>query len=142
MSMAPTLVTRDGRTFLVLGSPGGARIITITLLTILNVIDSGMAAQAAVDAPRLHHQWLPDVVFSEPNGLSPDTAARLRDMGYRIVVQRPWGAAEMIATGIDPSPQIEYPSSGGDGAMSGRMRPGLLYGANDSRRPAGSAAGY
>jgi gamma-glutamyltranspeptidase/glutathione hydrolase len=140
-SMAPTLVTRDGRIFLVLGSPGGARIITITLLTALNVIDYGMEPQEAVNAPRFHHQWLPDEIFVEPRGLSPDTAALLRDMGYKLTEQSPWGAAELIAIG--PEKIAAGPaSSGNDAAVSGRMRPGLLYGANDDRRPAGAAVGY
>ncbi len=58
--MSPTLVTKDNKIFMVLGSPGGSRIITITLQTALNVIDHAMAPQEAVDAPRIHHQWLPD----------------------------------------------------------------------------------
>jgi gamma-glutamyltranspeptidase/glutathione hydrolase len=99
------------------------------LETALNMIDYGMAPQAAVDAPRLHHQWLPDELDAEPFALSPDTAALLRAMGYRITTQDPWGAAELIAVG---------PGA----AAAGGMRPGLLYGANDSRRPAGSAEGY
>ncbi len=141
-SMAPTIVTRDGAVFLVLGSPGGARIITITLLTALNVIDYGMEIQEAVNAPRLHHQWLPDEVFVEPHGLSPDTAALLRDMGYTLRTQTPWGAAEVIAVGPPRPLQNGAASSGNDAALSGRMRPGLFYGANDDRRPAGAAVGY
>ncbi|MGO1237338.1 MAG: gamma-glutamyltransferase, partial [Hafnia alvei] len=69
-SMTPTLVTKDGKVFMVVGSPGGSRIITITLQTVLNVIDHGMAPQEDVDAPRLHHQWLPDEVYFEQRGLS------------------------------------------------------------------------
>lgn len=72
-SMTPTLVTKDGKVFMVVGSPGGSRIITITLQTVLNVIDHGMAPQEAVDAPRIHHQWLPDEVYFEQRGLSADT---------------------------------------------------------------------
>src|SRR5262249_36201864 len=59
-SMAPTIVLKDGKVFMVLGSPGGSRIITILLQTLVNVIDYGMPIQEAVDAPRLHHQWMPD----------------------------------------------------------------------------------
>ena len=140
-SMTPTIVMKDGKVAMVLGSPGGSRIITITLEAALNMIDYGMAPQEAVDAPRLHHQWLPDVLEAEPFALSPDTAALLRDMGYRIATQAPWGATELIAVG--PQVQAAGPTrSGNDPAMSGGMRPGLLYGANDSRRPAGSAEGY
>jgi len=140
-SMAPTLVTKDGHTVLVLGSPGGSRIITITLQTALNIIDYGMQPQEAVDAPRIHHQWLPDEVFVEPFALSPDTAKLLTDMGYKIATQTPWGAAEVIAVG-PPRPVVSGPaSSGNDSSQTGRMRPGLLYGANDDRRPAGAAVG-
>jgi len=142
-SMAPTIVTRDGQLFLVLGSPGGARIITITLQVILDMIDHGMALQEAVDAPRIHHQWLPDRIFVEPRALSPDTEALLRGMGYTLVEQTPWGAAEAIAVGPPaPLPGRSVASSGNDAARSGAMRPGLFYGANDSRRPAGAAMGY
>jgi len=141
-SMAPTLVTRDGRIFLVLGSPGGSRIITITLETALNIIDYGMAPQEAVDAPRLHHQWLPDEVDLEPWSVSPDSAKLLTDMGYRLVQQTPWGAAELIAIGPDQPAGSGPASSGNDAAVGGKMRPGLRYGANDDRRPAGAAVGY
>ncbi|RVD63954.1 gamma-glutamyltransferase, partial [Mesorhizobium sp. M4A.F.Ca.ET.029.04.2.1] len=72
-SMSPTVVTKDGKPFMVIGSPGGSRIITITLEAIVNVIDHGMNIQEAIDAPRIHHQWLPDTVYVEPFGLSPDT---------------------------------------------------------------------
>jgi gamma-glutamyltranspeptidase/glutathione hydrolase len=65
-SMSPTIITRDGKPVMVLGSPGGARIITITLETILNLVDYGMELQEAVDAPRFHHQWLPDTLQAEP----------------------------------------------------------------------------
>ncbi|MGO7580509.1 gamma-glutamyltransferase, partial [Rhizobium ruizarguesonis] len=71
-SMRPTIVTRDGKPFMVIGSPGGSRIITITLEAILNVVDFGMDISQAVNAPRLHHQWQPDKVFLEPYALSPD----------------------------------------------------------------------
>ncbi len=141
-SMAPTIVTRDGHTLLVTGSPGGSRIITITLETILNVVDFGMAPEEAVDAPRIHHQWLPDVLYAEPFALSPDTQALLRGMGYAITEQVPWGAAEMVAVGPE-MPSANTPAApANDAALSGRMRPGLLYGANDDRRPAGAASGY
>ena len=72
-SMSPTIVSKDGKPFMVIGSPGGARIITITLEAIINVIDHGMSIQEAIDAPRIHHQWLPDKVYMEPYALSPDT---------------------------------------------------------------------
>ncbi len=141
-SMAPSIVTRDGKTLLVAGSPGGSRIITITLETILNVVDFDMAPQDAVDAPRIHHQWLPDVLYAEPYALSPDTQALLRGMGYMITEQVPWGAAEMIEVGPATPVPGKLAAPANDAALSGRVRPGLLYGANDDRRPAGSAVGY
>ena len=132
-SMAPTIVLRDGRVFLVLGSSGGPRIITTVLEAVLNILDYGMTPQEAVDAPRLHHQWLPDEVMVERFALSSDTQALLQSMGYRIREQRAWGAAELIEVGMPPS---------ANAAASGRLRPGLYYGANDPRRPAGAAIGY
>lgn len=141
-SMSPTLVTKDGETLLVLGSPGGSRIITITLETILNVVDYGMAPQEAVDAPRIHHQWLPDTVYTEPFGLSPDTVRILEAMGHTVTEQKPWGAAELIQVGGVGGGQKDAASSGGDQAHSGKVREGFLYGANDARRPAGAAVGY
>ena len=141
-SMSPTLVTKDGKTVLVLGSPGGSRIITIVLETVMNLVDYGMAPQEAVDAPRIHHQWLPDEIFYETYGLSPDTIKLLADMGYTLTEQKPWGAAELIAVGDAATGTRDAASSGGDSAHSGRVLPGFLYGANDSRRPAGAAVGY
>ncbi len=121
-SMSPTIVLRNGRVFLVTGSPGGSRIITITQEVIQNVIDDGMDVQQAVDAPRYHHQYLPDTVYLEPYALSPDTVAILKGEGYTIKQQATtWGAAEAIER--DPASS-------------------MLYGANDSRAPAGAAAGY
>jgi gamma-glutamyltranspeptidase/glutathione hydrolase len=140
-SMAPTIVLQDGHVSMILGSPGGARIITIVLETILNMIDHGMTPQEAVDAPRVHHQWLPDTIYAEHYALSPDTRAALEALGYTVTEQRNWGAAALIAVG----PPREMPGTPGstplDPAASGRMRPGLFYGAMDSRRPAGVAIG-
>jgi gamma-glutamyltranspeptidase/glutathione hydrolase len=133
-SMTPTIVLRDGKPVLVLGSPGGSRIITTVLEIIVNVIDHGMTLQEAVDAPRIHHQWLPDTLAGEPFALSADTVKALTRMGYRVVPLKPWGtgnAAEVI--GIAPT----------DAARAGELgfpRPGVFYGACDSRAPAGSAA--
>ena len=141
-SMSPTLVTKDGKIFLVLGSPGGSRIITITLETVMNIVDYGMAPQEAVDAPRIHHQWLRDEVFYERFGLSPDTIRILTGMGYKLTEQTPWGSAELIEIGSVAANAAGPGSSGNDAALSGRVRSGYLYGAADDRRPAGSAAGY
>jgi gamma-glutamyltranspeptidase/glutathione hydrolase len=140
-SMAPTVVLKDGQTRFVLGSPGGSRIITIVLETLLNLIDYDMAPQEAVDAPRFHHQWLPDTLYTEPFGLSPDTEHLLAGMGYHIVEQTPWGAAALIAVGPEAGSGRPIGNSGGDAAASGRMLPNWFYGANDARRPAGAAIG-
>jgi gamma-glutamyltranspeptidase/glutathione hydrolase len=82
-AMTPTILTHDGKFFMAVGAPGGGRIISAVLQTILNVVDFGMNAQDAVDAPRIHHQWQPDKLFLEP-GISPDTAALLRSRGYDV----------------------------------------------------------
>ena len=140
-SMSPTIVTKDGKTFMVLGSPGGSRIITIVLETLMNVVDYGMNMQEAVDAPRLHHQWLPDEVYVEPFALSPDTAKILGYMGYTIKTQSPWGAAEAILIGPAADPAAPA-SSGNDAMAASKPIPGKLYGAHDDRRPAGAAGGY
>jgi len=144
-SMTPTIITKDGKTFMVVGSPGGSRIITIVLEAVINVIDYGLDPQEAVDAPRIHHQWLPDEVFVEPMALSPDTRKMLTDMGYAIVDQPPWGAAAMIvavpdATAKPDAPPVSEPRVP-DGMTGRRMKPGRVYGANDDRRPAGAALG-
>jgi gamma-glutamyltranspeptidase / glutathione hydrolase len=118
-SMAPTLVEKDGRVVLVLGSPGGSRIITTVLETIMDILDYGMSPQEAVDAPRLHHQGQPDEVYFEGSGLPVDTIKPLAEMGYKLAEQRPWGAVELI-----------------------ELANGRLYGASDPRRPAGAAVGY
>nr|WP_247650250.1 gamma-glutamyltransferase [Hafnia alvei] len=141
-SMTPTLVTKNGKVFMVVGSPGGSRIITITLQTVLNIIDHGMAPQEAVDAPRIHHQWLPDEVYFEQRGLSPDTQKLLQERGYKLVEQTPWGAAELIMVGLPGAAGVSSESSGNDSAVSGKVREGFIYGANDARRPSGSAVGY
>ena len=141
-SMSPTIVTKDGKTFMVLGSPGGSRIITIAVEIILNVVDHGMNIQEAVNAPRIHHQWLPDQISAEPFALSPDTARILTGMGYKIVEQAPWGAAEAILIGPKEDTTAVLQTSGNDAMAGNKPIPGMLYGAHDDRRPAGSAAGF
>ncbi len=141
-SMSPSLVTKDGKIFMVLGSPGGSRIITIILQTALNVIDYGMPPQEAVNAPRIHHQWLPDEVYYEQRGVSQDSLNILAKMGYKMVEQTPWGAAELILVGLPGAAGVTPMNSGNDSALSGKVREGYLYGANDVRRPAGAAIGY
>jgi gamma-glutamyltranspeptidase / glutathione hydrolase len=132
-SMTPTIVLKDGAPLLVVGTPGGSRIITTVLEILVNVIDHGMTLQEAVDAPRIHHQWLPDTLAAEPFALSADTAAALTRMGYHIVPLELWGSANAAeAIGIAPK----------DPALAqtlGFPRPGLFYGASDPRAPAGAA---
>ncbi|MGJ0637368.1 gamma-glutamyltransferase [Xenorhabdus bovienii] len=142
-SMSPTLVTKDNKIFLVLGSPGGSRIISITLQTALNILDFGMPPQEAVNSPRIHHQWLPDEVYYEQRGLSKDTLNVLEKMDYKMVEQTPWGAAELIMIGLPGAVGVSPTnSSGNDSAVSGVVREGYIYGSNDVRRPAGAAIGY
>jgi gamma-glutamyltranspeptidase/glutathione hydrolase len=82
-SMMPTMLLRAGKLFMVVGAPGGSRIITGVTEVVLNVVDFGMNAQEAVDFPRFHHQWKPDKLELE-KGISPDTAAILKEMGYDV----------------------------------------------------------
>ena len=95
-SMTPTIVSKDGKLFLTYGTPGGRTIINTVLLGVLNVIDFGMNLQEAVDAPRFHHQWLPDRIAYERNGLSPDTLALLRARGHAVEEIASQGIAQAI----------------------------------------------
>ena len=128
-SMSPTIVTQDGKPVLVLGTPGGSRIITAVLQTIINTIDYRMNVQEAVDAPRFHQQWLPDVTNIEPYALSPDTAQRLTEMGHKLGAPQPANHLAAILVGA--------PSIGGKPVGNNRF-----YGANDPRRNTGQALGY
>ncbi|MBW9053881.1 gamma-glutamyltransferase [Rhizobium mesosinicum] len=132
-SMSPTIVTKDGKPFMVIGSPGGSRIITITLEAILNVVDFGMDISQAVNAPRIHHQWQPDMVYLEPYALSPDTEKALAAMGYKFDAGNNtpvWGQAAGILVGGKSLAAIE---KGGGARYNGAM---------DSRAAEGSANGY
>jgi gamma-glutamyltranspeptidase/glutathione hydrolase len=95
-SMAPTIIAKDGQLFMVTGTPGGRTIINTVLTTILNVIDYGMNAQEAVDAGRMHHQWLPDRLSLERYGFSADTIAALKAMGHTVAEGGNQGAAQII----------------------------------------------
>lgn len=128
-SMSPTIVSKDGKPVLVVGTPGGSRIITAVLHTILNVVDYGMNVQEAVDAPRFHQQWLPDVTNVETYALSPDTRKLLADMGHNLGVPQPANHMAAIIVGA--------PSLGGKPVGNNRF-----YGANDPRRNTGLALGY
>lgn len=116
-SMTPTIVKKDGKNFLITGSPGGSRIITTTLQVLMNVIDHDMNIQSAVSAPRMHHQWLPDEIRIEA-GFSPDTLELLEQRGHTISQQDAMGAAQSIV--IDD---------------------GMFYGGEDPRRSTSSAIG-
>jgi gamma-glutamyltranspeptidase/glutathione hydrolase len=122
-SMSPSIVTKDGKIFMVIGSPDGSRIITITLEAILNVIDHKMNIQQAINYPRIHQQWMPDVVYLEKGALAPDVRKELTAQGYKFQDDVPWGEAEGIVIGTK------------DGKR-------MLYGANDGRVEAGAAIGY
>ncbi len=140
-SMAPTIVAKDGHLVMVVGSPGGSRIITIVLEAIVNVIDHGMTIQEAIDAPRIHMQGTPDVVQLERGALSPDTRAILAARGYRFKDFGYWGVAEGILAG---GPMIGASSGGEDGVLplNARPEPGEhLFGAHDVRGGAGAAVG-
>jgi gamma-glutamyltranspeptidase/glutathione hydrolase len=105
-SMSPTIVLKDGKPALVTGSPGGSRIISTVLQVIVNVIDYGMDVAAAVAAPRLHHQWLPDEVRIE-RGFADDTLAALRAKGHRVIEPMGQTSANSIAvtaTGLRGAP--------------------------------------
>jgi gamma-glutamyltranspeptidase/glutathione hydrolase len=94
-SMTPTIVLKDGKPFLITGSPGGSRITTAVLQIVVDVIDRDMDIASAVSAPRIHNQWMPDQVFAEP-GLSSDLIAALEARGDKVVVQRPFTSANSI----------------------------------------------
>ncbi|HXP85467.1 MAG TPA: gamma-glutamyltransferase [Bryobacteraceae bacterium] len=119
-SMTPTILTHDGQFFMALGAPGGSRITTAVLQVVLNVIDFGMNVQDAIDAPRFHHQWLPDRLYLEA-GVSPDTVALLKARGHDV----DYSASVVLA-------QVEAILSDG----------GWLQGGLDGRREGKAAAGY
>jgi gamma-glutamyltranspeptidase/glutathione hydrolase len=117
-SMSPTVVKKDGKNFLVTGSPGGSRIITTTLQVISNVIDHNLNILAAVSAPRLHHQWLPDEIRVE-EGFSPDTIHLLEAQGHTVTEKSAMGAIQSIM-----------------------IKDGTFYGGADPRRSTSKAAGF
>ncbi len=105
-SMSPTIVLKDGKPVLVTGSPGGSRIISTVLQVIVNVLDYHMDVAAAVDAPRLHHQWLPDEVRIE-RGFAEDTLAGLRAKGHRLV--EPMGQTSANSIAVTPNGLLGAP---------------------------------
>ncbi len=117
-SMTPTMVTRDGRLVLITGSPGGRTIINTVLSVVLGVTEYGLSGRAAVDAARIHHQWLPDEVTIERDGVGEEVVSKLRAMGYRVDVRGEQGDAESIWFAPDGTP----------------------YGVNDKRSPVSKAS--
>lgn len=95
-SMTPTMVEKDGKLYLVVGTPGGSTIITSVLQTIVNVIDHKMDMQSAVDAPRFHHQWLPDVLYYEKGAFSKKQLYMLKALGYKTQEREPIGRVDAI----------------------------------------------
>jgi len=128
-SMSPTIVTKDGKPVMVVGTPGGSRIITAVLHTIINVIDYGMNVQEAVDAPKFHQQWLPETTSVENFALSPETRKILEGMGHKLGNPQPANHLAAILVGA--------PSLGAKPVGNNRF-----YGANDRRRNTGLALGY
>jgi gamma-glutamyltranspeptidase/glutathione hydrolase len=128
-SMSPTIMTKDGKPVLIVGTPGGSRIITAVVHTILNLVDYGMNLQEAVDAPRFHQQWLPEATHVENFGLSPDTRKLLEAMGHKFSGPQPANHISAILVG---APSLE-------GKPVGKNR---FYGSNDPRRNTGLAMGY
>ena len=124
-SMSPSIVTKDGKLFMVTGSPGGSFIITTVLESILNVVDHKMNVKQAVDMPRLHHQWLPDVITAEPDAIKPEVKKELEAAGYKISEEN------NLLFGFDEAIVV--------GTRNGKR---VVYGANDRRATAGSAVGY
>ncbi|ECI0412371.1 gamma-glutamyltransferase [Salmonella enterica subsp. salamae] len=118
-SMSPTIVVKDGKTWLVTGSPGGSRIITTVLQMVVNTIDFGMNVAEATNAPRFHHQWLPDELRVE-KGFSPDTLKLLEQKGQKVALKEAMGSTQSIMVGPD----------------------GALYGASDPRSVDDLTAGY
>jgi gamma-glutamyltranspeptidase/glutathione hydrolase len=122
-SMTPTLVLKDGKPFLVTGSPGGSRIITAVLQVITNVIDFNMTIAEAVTAPRLHHQWQPDETYVEP-GFAPAVLDALKARGHNIVSTTP----RTSANSIEVTPKTQFNPQGYVGAADARTRGALAAG--------------
>ena len=117
-SMTPTIVTENGRLRMALGTPGGSTIITQVLQIILNVLEYDMDAAAAVSAPRIHHQWLPDALRVEPLGLDTLTLQELKRRGHKIRQTNPWGNSNLII--VKPDGTLEGAAdSRGEGKARG-----------------------
>ncbi|KUR78237.1 gamma-glutamyltransferase [Novosphingobium sp. FSW06-99] len=138
-SMSPTIVTKDGQLALVIGTPGGSRIPTGVLQVMLNMIDYGMTLTEAIEAPRIHQQWLPDVTYYERYGLSPDTLAILAARGQKMVEHRHGNHVAAIVVGGPRIAGTTPPPADDEGI---EIAPARLFGAIDPRLPMGLAQGY
>jgi gamma-glutamyltranspeptidase / glutathione hydrolase len=128
-SMSPTIVAKDGKLVMVVGTPGGSRIPTAVLQVMINVLDHKMTLQEAVDAPRIHHQWMPDVTYYERNALSADTLALLGGKGHKL--------EEIEYSNHIAAILVGAPSIGGKPLGKNK-----LYGSIDPRLNLGTAEGY
>lgn len=128
-SMSPTIVTRDGKLVMVVGTPGGSHIPTAVLQVMINVIDHRMDISEAVNAPRIHAQWMPDVIYTEKHGISAETLAALKAKGHSFEDMGFWNQIAAILVG---APALDAKPVGKD----------RLYGAIDPRLPVGNADGY
>jgi len=116
-SMTPTIVEKDGKLLMVVGSPGGATIITSVFQTIVNVLDKGMDMQQAVSAPRFHHQWLPDVISYEQDKFDLQTLQILEKMGHKFEKRGAIGRVDAILVLPDGSYQGGADPRGDDKAV-------------------------
>jgi len=108
-SMSPSIVARDGALVAVIGTPGGRTIINTTLQLILNMVDFGMSITEAVAAPRIHHQWLPDRIRVESNGISAQIQSQLEQMGHIVQVGGRQGSANSIGVDLTTGERIGAP---------------------------------
>ncbi|MDH1882971.1 gamma-glutamyltransferase [Empedobacter falsenii] len=116
-SMTPSILEKDGKLFMVVGTPGGSTIITSVFQAILNVVDFGMTMQEAVAAPRFHHQWLPDQIDYEPNAISENVRESLKQKGYTLKERKPYGRVEGILVNSDKTYQAGADPRGDDKAV-------------------------
>ena len=116
-SMTPSILEKDGKLFMVVGTPGGSTIITSVFQVILNVVDFGMTMQEAVAAPRFHHQWLPDQIDYEPNAISENIRESLKRKGYTLKERKPYGRVEGILVNTDGTYQAGADPRGDDKAV-------------------------
>ena len=116
-SMTPSILEKDGKLFMVVGTPGGSTIITSVFQAIINVVDFGMTMQEAVAAPRFHHQWLPDQIDYEPNAISENVRESLKQKGYVLKERQPYGRVDGILVNTDGTYQAGADPRGDDKAI-------------------------